>query len=88
MCNKNYTSDFTEHYSILQEEQTVNEIIYVYMMEKQGLGKKFNSRCNLLATFVMQTLFHYNAKASTMFLVDSLSELGSLSLIILIHGKG
>lgn len=26
MCNKNYTSDFTEHYSIWQEEQTVNEI--------------------------------------------------------------
>lgn len=88
MCNKNYTSDSTEHYSIWQEEQTVNEIIYVYMMEKQGLGEKFNSRYNLLATFVMQKLFHYNAKASTMFLVDSLSELGSLSLIILIRGKG
>lgn len=57
-------------------------------MEKQGLGKKFNSRYNLLATFVMRKLFHYNAKASTMFLVDSLSELGSLSLITLIRGKG
>lgn len=55
-------------------------------MEKQGLGKKFNSRYNVLASFVMQKLFQYNAKASTMFLVDSLSELGSLSLITLIRG--
>lgn len=58
------------------------------MMEKQGLGRKFNLRYNLWASFVMWKLFHYNANASTMFLVDSLSELGSLSLITLIRGKG